>query len=550
MSSQNTLVVSTMKDEGPYILEWVAYHRILGFSDFLVYTNDCSDGTDLMLQRLEQLGIVKHEYNKVLRRGPHKSALKHAMDHARFKACDWCFVCDVDEYLNIHYGGGKLADLFAAYQGADVIPVTWRMFSNNGQIDIEDRPLTSSMTDAAPINTNDDAPTAGFVKTLFFRDERLERLGLHRPFFHEDAGETWAPNRPEDDDPLRLVGDLGKEIAQVNHYAVRSAKSFIIKRDRGRANHTSNRIGLDYWERWNAGGSVDRSILRHDAEVMQELARLKADPILAALHDAALKIHRQRAEDILDGDAEARAIFAEIIGGEPAPAAAPSIQPVVADGTPVEHSGDVEVLEPAEVSDVIAKILRKSDENRRAPKRRELRQNMLAELMPKGGKCAEIGVWEGDFSAEIYNITKPRELVLIDPWELLADQSDMHHHSQHSQAAKMREKYDQVSEGLGRIPNVVVRKGFSVEVLNSYPDNYFDWVYIDGNHLYPHVLEDILVSFKKVKPGGIVSGDDLFWKNSEGEMPVRQAVREAMRQFGDQAKQFRRGGQFIIQLND
>ena len=114
----------------------------------------------------------------------------------------------------------------------------------------------------------------------------------------------------------------------------------------------------------------------------------------------------------------------------------------------------------------------------------------------------------------------------------------------------MREKYDQVSEGLGRIPNVVVRKGFSVEVLNSYPDNYFDWVYIDGNHLYPHVLEDILVSFKKVKPGGIVSGDDLFWKNSEGEMPVRQAVREAMRQFGDQAKQFRRGGQFIIQLND
>ncbi|MGB8813172.1 MAG: glycosyltransferase family 2 protein, partial [Paracoccaceae bacterium] len=40
-----TAIVTTMKNEGPFILEWIAYHRMIGVDDFLIYTNDCSDGT-------------------------------------------------------------------------------------------------------------------------------------------------------------------------------------------------------------------------------------------------------------------------------------------------------------------------------------------------------------------------------------------------------------------------------------------------------------------------------------------------------------------------
>jgi len=50
--------VSMMKDEAPYLLEWFAHHMAVGFTDILVYTNDCSDGTDAMLMRLEELGRV------------------------------------------------------------------------------------------------------------------------------------------------------------------------------------------------------------------------------------------------------------------------------------------------------------------------------------------------------------------------------------------------------------------------------------------------------------------------------------------------------------
>ena len=44
------------------------------------------------------------------------------------------------------------------------------------------------------------------------------------------------------------------------------------------------------------------------------------------------------------------------------------------------------------------------------------RQELL-HLMPKGGVCAELGVWKGDFSQRILDVTSPRELHLVDPWQ-------------------------------------------------------------------------------------------------------------------------------------
>ena len=521
------LVVSTMKDEAPYVLEWVAWYQTIGFDDFLIYTNDCVDGTDLILQRLEQLGIVKHQYNEVLRRGPHKSALKYAYAHPHYQRAEWVFVCDVDEFLNIHVGDGTLQDLLAHYPAADVIPVVWRLFSSGGHTEIAKPFITQAFTDAAPLENG------GYVKTLFRRSDQVEKLGLHRPFFREDSQEVWAPSQPPENDTLRLVGNLGQDVAQLNHYAVRSEKSFLIKRARGRANHTSQTIGYDYWKRWNRGGETDQSIRRMSAQHEKAFAALLQDPILKALHDAAIELHQTRAQELLSLDPGSQELFALISETKPLAAETASPKPAAAMAT------------DEEAAKIIADILETSDKARRAPNRRKLRQTMLDEVMPKGGRCAEIGVWEGDFSGEILNITKPRELVLIDPWDLLAEKSDEHTHNQHSSARLMRQKYDNVMGTLGRLKNCVVRKGFSAEVLATYPDDYFDWVYIDGNHMYDFVLQDILVSARKVRPGGIIAGDDLFWKRDD-RMHVREAMREALRQLGNGFKQTKRGAQFII----
>ena len=54
-----------MKDEGPFILEWIAHHRAIGFEQIIVFTNDCTDGTVRLLKSLEEQGYCTHRNNRV-----------------------------------------------------------------------------------------------------------------------------------------------------------------------------------------------------------------------------------------------------------------------------------------------------------------------------------------------------------------------------------------------------------------------------------------------------------------------------------------------------
>ena len=127
--------LSMMKDEGPFMLEWVAHHLALGFTDLVVFTNDCSDGTDDMLIRLEELGLAHHRRNTI-KKGmrPQPSALKHAQKDPVVRASDWLLVFDADEFLCIRHGDGTLDGMItdAETKGANGIVITWRIFGSGG----------------------------------------------------------------------------------------------------------------------------------------------------------------------------------------------------------------------------------------------------------------------------------------------------------------------------------------------------------------------------------------------------------------------------------
>ena len=111
------LLVTAMKNEGPFILEWAAYHLSIGVDRFLVYTNDCEDGSDAIWERLAALGYGAHERNDDIRaRGVQKTALMKADDHPLVAEAEWLGCLDVDEFINVKHGQGTLDDLFAADQ--------------------------------------------------------------------------------------------------------------------------------------------------------------------------------------------------------------------------------------------------------------------------------------------------------------------------------------------------------------------------------------------------------------------------------------------------
>src|SRR6187402_2146286 len=92
-------LVAIMKDERPYLVEWVAYHRLIGFDRIRVYSNDCSDGTDALLDRMQGAGLVQHiRWPSTAGASPQHSAYVDA-----FGACEteWFMSLDTDEFLNI-----------------------------------------------------------------------------------------------------------------------------------------------------------------------------------------------------------------------------------------------------------------------------------------------------------------------------------------------------------------------------------------------------------------------------------------------------------------
>ncbi|MCL6282763.1 glycosyltransferase family 2 protein [Ruegeria sp. 2012CJ41-6] len=321
--AETPLLITAMKNEGPYILEWVAYHRAIGFEQFLVYTNDCSDGTDLILDRMAELGLLTHERNEVLRRGPQKSALKYAFDHPATARADWILVSDVDEFLNIKIGEGKLDDLLNAVPEADVIPVTWRLFSNNGRVDFSDRLVIEDYTDAE-LSVENGGQERRFVKSLFRPRPEITRFGTHGPVHEPEDFATLRWVAPDGGvvDPetcTRPRARFAYSVAQINHYATRSVDSYLVKRDRGRVNHYREVMGIEYWTKMNRGGQKDTSINRWIDPTRAEMARIAQDRKLADLLQASTGWHRQRIAD-LRAQPEYEALRSEILG-----ASAPAI---------------------------------------------------------------------------------------------------------------------------------------------------------------------------------------------------------------------------------
>lgn len=153
----------------------------------------------------------------------------------------------------------------------------------------------------------------------------------------------------------------------------------------------------------------------------------------------------------------------------------------------------------------------------------------VVKMLPRNAVGAEIGVWKGDFSAHLIRFTRPTRLHLIDPWQF---QADLPRAWYGGLAAGSQADMDAISDGVrARFASemaagtVEVHRTTSVEALARLDDGSLDWIYIDGNHLYEGVRDDLRAALPKVRPGGLIACDDYgspgWWEDG-----VRKAVDE------------------------
>ena len=68
--------------------------------------------------------------------------------------------------------------------------------------------------------------------------------------------------------------------------------------------------------------------------------------------------------------------------------------------------------------------------------------------------------------------------------------------------------YKQVINKYQNNPDFTICKGYSTDWAKKFPDSFFDWIYIDADHSYQAVLDDLAAWYPKIKTHGIISGHD------------------------------------------
>lgn len=130
-------------------------------------------------------------------------------------------------------------------------------------------------------------------------------------------------------------------------------------------------------------------------------------------------------------------------------------------------------------------------------------RNELVKNLPKQARVAEVGTYRGAFARHILDACDPAELHLID-----IDVSPL----DPAVAADRR---------------VTIHQGLSDETLARFPENHFDWIYIDGDHSHDGASRDARMAATKVKPGGYLVFNDFAHADPYlGAYGVHRAVTE------------------------
>lgn len=173
------------------------------------------------------------------------------------------------------------------------------------------------------------------------------------------------------------------------------------------------------------------------------------------------------------------------------------------------------------------------------------RAEFVASLIKKGDVGAEIGVSLGVFAYHVLLQNQPSKLYLIDPWEY-GLQRDVEINPTFEKQILRDLDYEAVCKLFAPYSNIKIIREKSEDAVTHFPNDFFDYVYIDGEHSYEAIKRDLSNYFPKIKIGGYLIGDDYGWAG------IAIAVQEFLSEHRDELFWLvdpysgKSGGQFAI----
>ncbi len=261
-----------MKNEYFYILEWIAYHRLIGFDRIVIYSNDSSDGSVELLNALARCGVISHWLQSTgTLVSPQHAAYAHAIQTC---ATEWIGFLDADEFLVLKEDE-TVQDFLARFdEDVSAIAVNWRLFGSSGREIYEPGLVIERFTRA----TDTDHSVNTHFKSIV-RASRVARMAVHNARLKSGDYVNASGERIARDNIGRSQG-VETRRAQVNHYCVKSREEFAWKRARGFADRVLGNLDKAterndvFFAFHDRNECEDLSLFSRRGEVAREIDRL------------------------------------------------------------------------------------------------------------------------------------------------------------------------------------------------------------------------------------------------------------------------------------
>lgn len=296
-SMPGTLAFTAIRNEGPFLLEWIAWYRMLGFENILIAHNDCTDHSPQLLRLLARNGVLSVKRHSPPENAPPQIAGYRAVrSHPLTNSCDWLYCCDIDEFLVVRKGDRTIRALL---EGAEKfccgIAVHWLAFGSDGHKGWSDEFVHQRFLRTGRGKSSQNCCFKSFIY-------KPQDFGNWRPHGFKDwkGDGTWgegsnhwvmsdySPFKEYDPNGRRISSSnwqqITHEAAQLNHYILQSHEQFAFKKGRPSPLNFVDRHTDDFFDRFDVNHQEDRSALDYMTWFDAEYARLVAIPGVLRLH--------------------------------------------------------------------------------------------------------------------------------------------------------------------------------------------------------------------------------------------------------------------------